>query len=667
MHISRIRRPRLFGMRYMLIFVALGALLYFSNARLNDVASTLDNRLFDLARLEEASRLQSEMVGFLHSARQFAEGSLEADAATVGTGLDVVWSRISSLTSDSYAPVMDVLDTQRVLHSLEAALPDYEAAVKQLEQGIPASYGALDALSRHYSMGISDLSDRAYVNRRRITTSTIDQNITGAKHISEVQYEQFLMLGAFFLYILVELAISRSTNRKLRRLVEDKQRATLTDYLTGIANRRHLEGMLLASSSDGPCSMVYFDLDRFKQVNDTLGHGVGDKLLCRFADILEENKSSRDIVARFGGDEFGAVIIGSKSDAWSFAVRVVSAARSLPAIDGHAIDISVSAGSCHTEDLAANGVVTPETLMRNADLALYEAKRQGKNQSYAFEPSLLIEHERRVVLESDLAGAIANDELFVAYQPAIRLTGEKVRAAEALVRWLHPTYGAIDPTDIIRIAENTNQIAALTCHVLDKACKMRAALPLAPANFQISINISPRLLAEQGFAEVVLEIVARWSLEPGTIVLEVTEGALAEDEQHIANNVAQLKAFGFGLAVDDFGIGQSNFARLSELDFHVIKFDRSLVANIENSSKDLRILQALCRLASDIGMVTVAEGVESQGQLDILRQIGVGYVQGYYYSQPLNALEFMVYVAENRTGFRRKALPLLTAEVGQVA
>ncbi len=634
------------SIRYPLVLAVLGAFWLASDMRMKEIAAGLDRGLHNISRLEEASRLENEMTHFYTSARKLAEGDSSVTTSSVGLNLDLMWARAVSLNSESYAAVVNQSPERTVVPELVEALPRFEAATRGLVAGKPESYTALEALEMDFAARISDFADWAYRERRKATNVATSRDFTTLQQVRSVQAEYKIIVGMAIVYIMIELLLYWRSNQRLSRLVAEKRDAMRTDYLTGIANRMWFEEALVERSQGAQASVVFFDLDGFKKINDTHGHSVGDKLLARMADVLRSHSEPSDVVARFGGDEFAALIETDRCVAFVEAVIRDTSGGFL--IDGSRINITTSAGICH---LAESGVGnSPQDMIRNADLALYAAKRLGKNRYLVFSAELLKHNDRKVTLEADIAEAIRLGLIDVAYQPIMRTSDRKIAIIETLVRWNHPTLGYIPPLEICDVARSTGQMMELTLYILESACRFRASLNFVDREFQVSINVSPELLTRADIAGRFFALAQKWSVDTRRIVLEVTEqSAEMEGDDRVVQSIAELHGFGFCLAVDDFGAGQSNLVRLSGMDFSILKLDKSLIDYIDASPKDVKIVGAITRLAADIGIQTVAEGVETMYQLRILEQAGADYMQGYLISRPLSpsaTLQFLIETLE---------------------
>ena len=429
------------------------------------------------------------------------------------------------------------------------------------------------------------------------------------------------------------------------------------DGLTQLANRalfRERVSEALAERGDDDVTVLFLDLDGFKEVNDSLGHLAGDKLLVQVADRLRESVRAGDLVARFGGDEF-AVLIESpfgSADAETVAERIVAGLDTPFLIDTRDIHVAASIGLASagvaTSPVAAEAVspstgeaAPAEQLMRNADLAMYKAKSAGGGGFASYDPQMLSGLVERLALEADLRVALDRGELRLHYQPTIDLRTSKIVGFEALVRWQHPTRGLISPLDFIPIAEGTGLIVPLGRWVLTEACRQAVEWTTAGVTdpVKMAVNVSVRQFDRDDLAAVVAEVLTETGLAAGQLCLEMTESVLMTDTEENLAQLVGLKALGVTLAIDDFGTGYSSLAYLRRFPVDTLKIDRSFVERLGEQTDDAALANTIVQLGRSLGMTTVAEGIEEYGQLAALREMGCDYAQGFYFSRPVPADE----------------------------
>ncbi|HTH28002.1 MAG TPA: EAL domain-containing protein [Sphingobium sp.] len=414
------------------------------------------------------------------------------------------------------------------------------------------------------------------------------------------------------------------------RLATVYERLSRTDPLTGIDNRTTLKRNLeeLLDRRDGQIAVIWLDLDRFKQINDTLGHNSGDEILQSVASRLANLAYPSGKLARFGGDEFIIVTpVKDSQDAMALGDRVRFSLTEPVELENGPVDISASIGLS-----ISNEYSTADELLRHADVALYEAKAHGRNCVQLFDPEM----ERRLLnskqIEHDLRRAIMNEELEVYFQPVVDLKTLRVKSFEALLRWHHPVNGSVPPSLFIPIAEASNSIGAITEWVLMQACKEAAKWP---NGLSVAVNMSPALLNMRSLPTLVSETLLRTGLPPRRLNLEITETALVEDNPETKIVLESLKNLGVSLSLDDFGTGYSSLSHLCRYRFDAIKIDRSFLANVHQHSESRAVIQAISSLATSLELTVVAEGIETFDQLMYIYDHGCAAGQGYYFAKPM--------------------------------
>jgi len=412
------------------------------------------------------------------------------------------------------------------------------------------------------------------------------------------------------------------------------------DTLTGLPNRMMVtealgEAMRYADQWRTRCAFLMIDLDRFKAVNDTLGHLVGDQLLARVSERLKSIMTDNELVGRLGGDEF-AIVIRDATD-HNRVSRVAEAAIELLSrpyeVDHHTLYIGASVGSA----LGPRDGSTVETLMRNADLALYRSKEEGGGVHHGYEPSLHQEAEERRKLEFSLRRALEKGEMMLNFQPVVDAKDESIVSFEALLRWNSEEHGMVSPAKFIPLAEDTRLIVPIGEWVLREACREAVNWP---NGVKVAVNVSGEQLLDRGFIASVVGALSSSGLPPQRLEIEVTESIFVRDASTARSALEQIMALGCGIALDDFGTGYSSLAYIRNLRFSTIKVDRSFVQGAAmGNAESLAIIRAVVAMAESLEMSTTAEGVETEHQLDVIRQLGCRKIQGYYYGRPMPALE----------------------------
>jgi diguanylate cyclase (GGDEF)-like protein/PAS domain S-box-containing protein len=427
---------------------------------------------------------------------------------------------------------------------------------------------------------------------------------------------------------------------KVRQSEVELDRLARQDSLTGLANREMLrraldDALLAAVRRKRLCSVFLLDLDRFKAVNDTLGHPAGDTLLrlvsLRLRDVIGEAGQ----VGRLGGDEFEVVLpsTSNKDDLSKLAQGIIDSLSRPYTINGTAVSIGASVGIV-TSDYDDR---TADDLMRDADLALYAAKAAGKGCFRFFEPEMHDAARQRQLMESDLRVALEKNQLRMVYQPCVDASSEAVTGFEALIRWDHPEHGPVSPAEFIPLAEEIGLINEIGEWVMRTSCAEAAKWP---PHITVAVNLSPIQFKSHALPTVVRMVLSDTGLPAHRLELEITEGVFLSNDDHVHDMIGSLKAIGVKLALDDFGTGYSSLSYLQRVPFDKIKIDRSFVTGASDpQGRNAALIRAMVGLASDLKMQTTAEGVETQEELALVRNLGCSLVQGYIFGKPMAAEE----------------------------
>ncbi|WP_231731202.1 MULTISPECIES: EAL domain-containing protein [Sphingomonas] len=427
-----------------------------------------------------------------------------------------------------------------------------------------------------------------------------------------------------------------------RRAEAEITRLALFDGLTGLANRQRMRASLEQTLNQPvgpyrPTTLFLLDLDRFKVVNDTLGHQTGDILLKQVAQRLLRAVGDAGLVGRLGGDEF-QVVLPSENDPerLSDLARTIINALSHPySIDGNTVTIGCSIGVA----IAPQDGKDPETLVRNADLALYAAKADGRGIHRFYREELLHGAQNRKRLEDDLRHALVQNEFQLVYQPVVSTESARIVGYEALIRWEHPLRGAISPADFIPVAEDCGLIETIGEWVLRTACLEAAKWP---SNVRVGVNVSPIQFANPALPAIITNAIAKAGIAASQLELEITESVFLNENQSTDAMFKSLKGIGVRLALDDFGTGYSSLGYLKSAPFDKIKIDQSFVRGAAiKGSRNAAIIKAIVTLAGSLGMETTAEGVETQDEIELIRELGCSHIQGYVYGKPARA-EFVL-------------------------
>lgn len=429
------------------------------------------------------------------------------------------------------------------------------------------------------------------------------------------------------------------------------------DALTGLFNRsafsaRLQEALSESERSKKPVAVLCIDLDRFKNVNDTLGHPIGDALLAKVADRLRSAVRKGDIIGRLGGDEFAIIQRGADQPiaAESLAARLVDLVSRTYVISCHSITIGASVGIAVSS--TDEGDTDTDTLMKRADLALYRAKSAGRGRFSFFEPEMDAQMQRRRALEIDLRRALALREFQLAFQPQFHVDGETLVGFEALLRWDSAARGPVSPADFIPLAEEIGLMIPIGEWVLREACKQAASWeqPLT-----VAVNLSALQFQSPKLVETVASALVHAQLSATRLELEITESALLDETEMVLDALNAIKALGVRISMDDFGTGYSSLSYLQKFPFHKIKIDQSFVRRMEQDSGSKAIVRAVAALGASLGMTTTAEGVETLEQLDLVRTEGCTHVQGYFTGRPMTAQDAAKLAATSNISSRNVA------------
>ena len=415
------------------------------------------------------------------------------------------------------------------------------------------------------------------------------------------------------------------------------------DSLTGLANRalffdRVEHALSLGARNERSTAVLFLDLDDFKNVNDTMGHSVGDQLLQEVAVRIEDVLRSSDTFSRLGGDEFAILLedLVEEEQGLLIAERILVALDDPLVVGGSEFRVGTSIGLTFSSAVSDEG--TAEEIIRRADTAMYAAKQEGKGTYKVFEPGMADAVLERVKIKADLVTAIEEDQFFLHYQPIVRVGSGHISGVEALVRWMHPERGLIPPLDFIPVAEETGVIAPLTEWVLREACT-RAAEWTRKEGSQIgvAVNISAARFRDPSLESELVAILRDTELDPQLLTLEITESVLVEDSDGVAARLNALKSLGVRIAIDDFGTGYSSLSYLRDFPIDVLKVDKAFIDSVALGPEDSALAKAVIKLGATLGMSVVAEGVEEEVQAAALAQLGCEHAQGFLFSRPVPA------------------------------
>ena len=485
----------------------------------------------------------------------------------------------------------------------------------------------------HFAAGLRDLAERLRA-REHFSNLLVQVSILGEERWWELsgtpmrgedgKFSGFRGVGS-------DVTEQRKSSEKIAYLAR-------YDTLTQLPNRLQVtealgDALRYASQWRGSCALLMVDLDRFKAVNDSLGHMTGDKLLAQVSARLQELMGEHQMCGRLGGDEFAIVMrdVTNRAEVRALAQRVIARLSEPYTVEPHTLHVGASVGSA----LGPRDGTSVEELMRNADLALYKAKDMNGGQHCGFEPLLHASAEERRQLEVSLRKALGREELTLNYQPVVDARSQAVVSFEALVRWNSAEHGFVSPGKFIPLAEDTRLIVPIGQWVMRRACEEARNWP---DHVKVNVNVSPEQLLEPDFHKDVLDVLAATGLRPERLEIEVTENIFLRDASAARNALEQVMALGCSVALDDFGTGYSSLGYLRKLKFSTIKVDRTFVQGAaQGSAESLAIINAVVAMAKALDMTTTAEGVETIDELELIRNLGCDKIQGFYFGRPMAA------------------------------
>jgi len=449
-----------------------------------------------------------------------------------------------------------------------------------------------------------------------------------------------MLLFAGSIFVILVTTMSHRSISEVKQLALKERKRARHDQLTNLPNRTVLyerikQAIKISDQSTKPTAILLMDLDRFKEINDTLGHHYGDALLKLVAPRLLNAVRKTDTVCRLGGDEFAVVLPGAGiAQASNISLTIATQMEQSFLINGHSLNVGISIGISLYPEHGNNS----ETLMKCADIAMYIAKRA--NIYYEVYDQAKDKHTvNRLALTGEILSAIQNNQFILHYQPIINIKNRQVRGVEALIRWQHPEHGIIYPHDFIELAEQSGLIKPLTHWVLESAIQQAAQWQIEGLDFSVSVNLSTKNLQDAHLSEQIYQTLKKWKVSPNKLRLEITESSMMQNPTHAFEVILKLHALGIHLSIDDFGTGYSSLSYLKQIPTSELKIDKSFVMDMLHDENDAIIVRSTIDLAHNMGRTVLAEGVENKDILDLLEILRCDHAQGIYICKPLPADE----------------------------
>lgn len=638
-----------------IILLGFGTILILVSLLVVIGVTNLDKSKSHLDRIVKSNNLKIQLATQMYQAARERTISLQqmfiivddttiekAKERMVYFGGEFVSSRSKFLQLDLSLKEKKILEQQAIL-SRQVALVQNQIAdfveFDELEKARQLLINKARPLQQHVFRILTKLQDM----QRKETKAAIKENSKDYKEIVTVIWFVSIIVilsSISIVYFTLRLISRNEAQQESHR--QDIEYQAFYDHLTGLPNRRLLNDRMhhsiqQADRNEVLMAVLFIDCDRFKPINDTLGHSVGDSLLISIASRLQESVRISDTVCRVSGDEF--VILLEEIDHISIIDRVaqniIDTIAAPHYIEGHKVFTTVSVGITvyPIDKKDVNGLLT------SADIAMYHAKQRGGNAYEYFNTDMNKRSKQWLALEQDLHEALLHDELEIYYQP-LNIADEtrKIVSVEALLRWHHPREGLISPDDFITIAEDTGLIVSIGEWVIATACaQIKKWEDSGLSSISISINLSPRQFNDSNLVATIKDVLLRSGIQPSRLHLEITESTAMYAIDKSIDQLHKIKELGVNISIDDFGTGYSSLSYLQQMPIDCLKIDRSFIKNLHNSKKDKAFVQAIVTMAHTLGMVTVAEGVEIEEQFEFLQEIGCEYAQGFLFSKPLPA------------------------------
>lgn len=638
-----------------IILLGFGAILILVSLLVIIGVTNLDKSKSHLDRIVKSNNLKIQLVTQMYQAARERTISLQqmfivVDDTTVEKaqermahfGGEFVSSRGQFLRLNLSTKEKEIIEQQAILSKKVALIQNQIADLIEFDEIDKARRLLINKarpLQEHVFKILTELQD---IQRKETALAITENSKDYTEIVTVIWFVSIIVILSSISIVYFSLRLISQNEEQQENHRQDIEYQAFYDHLTGLPNRRLLNdrmqhSILQAERNELLMAVLFIDCDRFKPINDTLGHAVGDNLLISIASRLQESVRASDTVCRVSGDEF--VILLEEIDHISIidriAQNILDAIAAPHYIEGHKVFTTVSAGITvyPIDKKDVNGLLT------SADIAMYHAKQRGGNLYEYFNSDMNTRSKQWLALEQDLHEALLHDELEVYYQPLNMIDARrKIISVEALLRWHHPKEGLISPVDFIGIAEETGLIISIGEWVLLTACEqIRKWENSGLDSISVSVNLSPRQFADSNLVAAVEDALDLSGIKPSQLYLEITESTAMYAIDKSIDLLHQIKKLGVNISIDDFGTGYSSLSYLQLMPIDCLKIDRSFIKNLHNSKKDKAFVQAIVTMAKTLGMITVAEGVEIEEQFEFLQEIGCEVAQGYLFSKPLPA------------------------------
>lgn len=560
----------------------------------------------------------------------------------------IISEALANIISETSIDSMIILD-------IDGNILKVNPAVKKMFQ-----YKEEELVTKNISLFFSCETSTNFITKLLESLNNNLESIIGLEHVKEISatrkdgslFPAEIQIGKRYVQ---DKSIVAFTIRDITRNKKNQEIITHMAYhdgLTNLPNRRLFNEQLVsllnqAKQNNQPLALLYLDMDRFKYINDSLGHLIGDKVLQEIAVKLQSSLRTEDFVSRVGGDEFNIILPNSnRENALEMAEKILEVCKVPIYVDNYELFVT----ACIGISIFPYDGEDPTLLVKNADAALYRAKEQGKNQYNVYHSGLNIQTYRNFIMQNDLRRALELDQFKLVYQPRIDLATESVRSAEALIRWEHPNWGTIPPSEFIPLAEETGLIIEIGQWVLNAVCnqiKLWKKANLSP--IRIAVNLSSQQFHQKDLIENIQHLLTEMDVSPSLIEIEVTESSILGNETVVTNTLNQLRSMGIWLSIDDFGTGYSSLNYLRKFPFDTLKIDKSFIQDISHSSDSNALVSTIISLSKCLHMKVIAEGVETEEQLNILRELKCHEIQGYLFSPPISAKDFESFLLNSQT------------------